>query len=458
MLIRHVALVLIARYKLALIVFLCTLVVALPVIYSLPREYSAAASLLVDIRSPDPISAILTPTNIATQEDIIRSERVALRVVKLLRLEENAGLVAQWEKETAGKGRLDHWLATRVHKRLVVIPPRRDSNIITLEYQSGDAGFAAAAANAFAQAYLDAVVELKVEPAKQYAKWFGEQGKALRENLEKAQARYSQFQREKGLVARDEQYDVETARLNELSAQLTAVLGQSAELAGKQRSGGDALPEVQQSASIVSLKNDLVRAETKLQEASGNLGVNHPQYQRMQAEIAALKRRLEVETRTVMGGYSASRSANRGRESELRAAVESQKRRILTLKQSRDQLAVLQRDVDAAQSAYEAVTKRYNQTSLESQATQTNVNLLTPATEPLTPSRPKIPQYTMMAFVLAIAFSVACALGLEMLDRRIRLEDDLRSLNLPVLIVVPNGTEQPRRLIDMWRRLPLPSP
>ena len=47
----------------------------------------------------------------------------------------------------------------------------------------------------------------------------------LRENLEKAQARISAFQKEKGIVARDEQLDGETARLNELSRQLTAIAG-----------------------------------------------------------------------------------------------------------------------------------------------------------------------------------------------------------------------------------------
>src|SRR5437879_3167974 len=82
---------------------------------------------------------------------------------------------------------------------------------------------AAAVANAFAQAYVEAVTELKVEPARQYARWFGEQGKSLRENLEAAVARLADSQQEKRMIAKDETLDVETLKLNELTSQLTVV-------------------------------------------------------------------------------------------------------------------------------------------------------------------------------------------------------------------------------------------
>ena len=64
--------------------------------------------------------------------------------------------------------------------------------------------FAAAVANAFAHAYMSTTIELKVEPARQYADWFGTQGKELRDRLEKAQAKLSAYQQEHGIVASDE--------------------------------------------------------------------------------------------------------------------------------------------------------------------------------------------------------------------------------------------------------------
>jgi len=115
-----------------------------------------------------------------------------------------------------GKGRLEIWLADLLQKKLEV-KPSRESNVISVSYKAVDPGFAAAVANAFTQAYIETNIELKVAPARQYAQWFGEQGKSLRDNLEKAQAKLSAYQQEHGIVAIDERLDNETAKLNELS-------------------------------------------------------------------------------------------------------------------------------------------------------------------------------------------------------------------------------------------------
>lgn len=117
---------------------------------------------------------------------------------------------------------------------------------------------------------------MKVEPARQYARWFEEQGNALRDNLERAQNRLSEYQQKKGIVVNDERLDNETATLNELSTQLTIVQGQIADAGSKQRSGsaGDTLPEVVQNPLIRNLKAEIARLEGK--ELSGNLGRNHP--------------------------------------------------------------------------------------------------------------------------------------------------------------------------------------
>ena len=445
-------LILRARYKIALVTLLLTVAVAIAVSLNLPKQYIATASVLVDVKSPDPIAAMLMPSNLSTQVDIINSARVARTVVKMLRLDESPAVKQQWTEATKGMGKLEVWLGDRLLRGLQV-SPSRDSNIITISYKGADPGFAAAVANAFAQAYIDTTVELKVEPARQYALWFGEQGKSLRENLEKTQTRLSAYQQEKGIVARDEQLDNEMAKLNELSSQLTMVQAQTNDARSKQKSGAavDTLPELLQNSLISGLKSDIARQEAKLQEAAVNLDKNHPLFQRMQSEIAALKQKLEAETRHVASGFSTSRSVGMEKESELKSAIAKQKEKLLELKNKRDQLAVLQRDVDAAKSAYDLVTSRYNQTSLASQSTQTNVSVLTQAVEPLEPSFPKpLPVTVLMSIALGIVFGGGAAFMLEMLDKRVRSAHDLAEmLQLPVLGVVVRAGRRSR--LAFWR-------
>jgi chain length determinant protein EpsF len=445
-------LVLRARYKIALVALVVTVTATLAVSLLLPKQYSARATVVIDVKSPDPIAglmlpALMMPGYMATQVDIVESQRVAQKVVKMLKLDENPAVREQWPEATRGKGELDDWLAELLRKRLKV-KPARESSVVSIDYTANDPAFAAMIANAFAQAFIDTNIELKVEPAKQYSLWFGEQGKMLRESHEKAQARLSEHQQKYGIVGSDERLDIETAKLNDLSAQLTVVQGQTADAQSKQRSGSaaDTLPEVVQNPLILNLKGDVARQEARLQEMAGNLGKNHPQYQRMEAEIAALKRQLEAETRHITSGFSTSRAIGKDKEAELRAAIAAQKNKLLELKSERDQLAVLTRDVDAVQRAYDAVTQRLNQTSLESQSKQTNVSVLTPASAPNTPSSPKIVLNTLIAIFLGSGLGIGAAFLLEMLDRRIRSAEDLvEMLQMPVLGVIgpANGRSRP---------------
>ena len=442
------------RYKVALMVALLTLAIGAGVSVNLTKRYSADTSLMVDVRSPDPVAALLSATGIApgtmgTQVDIIKSDRVARKVVRMLRLDENPAVVQMWQEATQGKGQVADWMSNLLQKGLKVTPSR-ESNLITISYQGTDPGFVATVANAYAQAYIEASVELKVEPARQYARWFGDQAKILRENVEKAQARLSAFQQSKGIVATEEMTDSEFARLNELSARLTAAQGETRDARIKQRSGNgsaDTLPEVMNNPVVAGLRAKIADLEAKVKEAAGNLGTQHPQYRRMESELAELKARLAAESSHVASGYTASSAVGRSKEGELREAIEAQKKKLLVVRGERDEISVLVRDVDTAKRAYEAVTNRYNQTNLESQVTQTNVSVLTPAVEPIEPAFPKpLPQMMLMVAALGILLGCAAAYGLEMIDRRIRSPEDLAEmLQLPVLAVIESG-RRPRRL------------
>ena len=173
----------------------------------------------------------------------------------------------------------------------------------------------------------------------------------------------------------------------------------------------------------------------------------------MESELVALKQQLAAETKTVTSGFTASGNAGRTRETALLAALDAQKKKILQLRSERDQLAVLQRDVDAAQASYDSVTRRFTQTNLESQLTQTNVSVLNPAVEPTEPSSPNFKKNIAVTLALGLALGCGIAFLLEFLDRRVRSADDLaQMLQFPVLAVI-EPPKKPRRLLLQLRRV-----
>ena len=330
-------LILRARYKVAIVVALVTIVAVMVVVAMIPKRYSAETTVMVDVRSPDPVAALLLPAtmipgNLGTQIEIITSARTARKVVKMLRLDENPAAKQNWLAATDGQGKLEDWLSDAMSRGVKVTTSRDPgASILTIAYRGFDPVFVAAVANAYAQAYIEASIELKVEPARQYARWFGDQSKVLREAVESAQARLSDYQREKGIVATEDTMDHELARLNELSTRLTAAQGETRDAQSRQRPGPtEVVPEALQNAVVQGLRSNIVQLEAKLKEAAGNFGAKHPQFLRMESELAELKVKLESETSfaraTVTGGFSATAAVGKAREAELRVAVEAQKK------------------------------------------------------------------------------------------------------------------------------------
>jgi succinoglycan biosynthesis transport protein ExoP len=195
---------------------------------------------------------------------------------------------------------------------------------------------------------------------------------------------------------------------------------------------------VMQNSVVQGLRTNINQLEVKLKEARGNLGAKHPQYIRMEAELAELRNRLALETSHAASSYSSSSAVGKAKEAELKAAFDAQTRKILGMKNERDEIAVLVRDVETARKAYDAVTSRLTQTNLESQATRTNISVINSAVVPIAPSFPPTPERTLLiALLVGAVLAVAYALGLELLDQRIRTADDLADmLQVPVLAVI----------------------
>ncbi len=425
----------------------------------LPKKYTAAAQVIVDVKSPDPIAGIILPAQLmpgymATQIDIITSQKVALRVVDRLRIAENPQAVEQWREATEGQGSIRHYYADLLLKYLDV-KPARESSVVSIAYSGADPRFAATIANEFARAYIDTNIELRVEPARQSAAWFDEQTKQLRENLDRAQNRLTEYQRTKGIVSADERLDVETAKLQELSSQVTQLTAVAVESAKRQamakeamaRGGAGELPDVIANPLVSQLKADQARLEGKLKEQSAILGANHPEIIKIRQELENNKAKLAQEINTVAGSLAKTATVNSQREAEVRAALERQRAKVLQIKQVREELTVLQRDVENAQRAYDTITQKLTQTSLESQAAQANILLLNAAEPPTQPSSPKVLLNTAASVFLGTLLGVGVALLLELMRRRVQtLEDLQQAVDAPVIGLIRAVPIRTRRL------------
>lgn len=422
----------------------------------LPKQYTATATLIIDSKSKDAVTGQLLPSQMfpgymATQIDIINSQNVASRVVRDLKLAQNPATREQFADSGQSEGTIEQWLGGVLLQQLSV-EPSRESSIISIGFTGSDPRFAAIVANAFAKSYIETNLDLRVAPAKQTAAWFDQQIAQLRANLDEAQQKLNAYQREKGIVESEERLDVETRRMGDLAAQM--VSAQSAALdAGSRTRDSSSLPEVINNPVVQGLKAQVAQGEGRLAELAKRVGENHPDYQRTLAEVSSYRARLANEVNTATRGVGATAGVARERYSELSAAFERQKAKVLELKQQREEGALLARDLENAQRIYDSALQRYGQSRLEAQSTQTDIAVLNPATPPSNPSKPRV----MFNLLLAVFFGTLLGVGVgfmaELIDRRVRSGQDIASsLGIPVLAEVTKRGRLSDALRRMFRR------
>jgi succinoglycan biosynthesis transport protein ExoP len=450
-----------ARYKLILKTFASVVILTLVGSFIFPKKYTATASLVMNYKGVDPVTGLtlpaqLMPGYIPTQADIITSKRVAIEAIDELKLADSPVLKEDYMKDTDGQGDIKDWIAELLLKKLEVIPSR-DSSVLDVNFNGNDPQFAAAVANAFADAYLKTTIELKVDPVRKATTFFNGQIKQLRDNLEKAQANLSTYQKDHQIVSVDDRLDVETARLNELSTQLVQAQGQLMEATSRKQGaqGNNAIqsPDVISNPLVQNLKNSLAQAEVKFAQISQNYGVNHPQYQASKAEVEKLRAELANSVAITSGSLASNASILGRRTADIKNELEKQKEKILTLNKQRNELAVLAREVDSAQRAFDVATQRLSQSDLEGRANLADVSILNYAIPPSKAASPKVLLNTILSIFLGGLLGIGLALALEVLDKRIRSEQDLvDELETPFLGSLSLG--QPKLIQKRILRLP----
>ncbi|MDP3844418.1 MAG: chain length determinant protein EpsF [Oxalobacteraceae bacterium] len=446
-------LILRAHYKIILLALIVTVATTVTVTLLKQKTYKATTSLVLNYKGTDPVTGNAMPSQLmpgymSTQIEIVKSMSVALKVVDTLKLAEGEDVKKSFAASAASNGNIRDWVAAALLGKLE-IAPSRESSVLSITYTSLDPQSAARIANAFGDAYQQVIVKLKVDPSKKTSVYFNDQVKLLRDNYEAAQKKLSKYQQDNGIVNADKSLDVESMRLNQLSSQLVAAQGEAMEASSRQRlAKGNAAdsPDVASNPLIQNLKMGLGNAESKFSEIAQRLDKNHPQYQSAKAEADKLRADLNAQISAAANVIGSNAAIQQQRGAEIRGALAAQKLKVLQLNRTRDELAVLSRDVDSAQRAYETISQRLTLTNLEGQSNQSDIAVLTPALAPLKPFGPNLLLNTLMAIAVGALLGIGSAVILELLDRRVRSAADLAGADgLAVLGVIKKSNAVARR-------------
>jgi succinoglycan biosynthesis transport protein ExoP len=444
--------VFIARIRMIAFVAVLTILGAGATSFLIPKTYKATTSLILNYKGADHVTGSGTPaqsatgyfsTYVATQIDIIRSETVATRVVKRLRLGENPAyleLYASSSAKQSGSGSLVRFIAARLLDKLEV-KPSHDSSVLTIGFSGIEPHYAAAVANAFAEEYLAINVELDTKPALQAADYLQARLNEARKQIEISLTEMADFQQQNNITGVESTADVENARLSELSSQLVGVQAQLMEADSRRHqvvSGNPSeSPDIANNTLIQSLKSDLSRARTKLSAVTEIVTPEHPNAIAAKAEVDSIKAELARQTSLLSNALSASTSILKKRERELTEALDAQKRKVFDINRKRTTLTLLAKEVENRKRVYDALSQRLAQTSIQGQAHQSDVTVLAPASAPPLPSNPRKLLVLGAAAFVGLLLGLATASIQEYLDTRVRSSADLaRLIQVPLSIEI----------------------
>uniref|UniRef100_UPI0035CAE41C exopolysaccharide biosynthesis protein n=1 Tax=uncultured Sphingomonas sp. TaxID=158754 RepID=UPI0035CAE41C len=427
------------RWRLQLVVF--AVVMALVLVWTAlsAKVYIATSSLLFDDIAVDPVGTQAGVDGLkallSTQSDVVKSEAVAANVVKSLQLV-TPQVAERWRKATGGNGDVNSWYGRQLLSNLDVSPVT-DSRVLELSYSAPDPQFAALIANGFAVSYLDTRLKFRTDPAKTYSRWFQDRTREVRTDLEQAQARLTAFKRQTGIVDSGVAVDPESARLAELSGQLTGAEASAAELAARAGRSVSQSPDVQGSAVVQGLRSQIASKSAQVSQMAATLGPNHPDRVAAEAELGELRARLNAEIGTATRSVQVASGAASTKQAALRGMLNAQRGRMLGLSTDRAQLDVLQHDVDSSRAAYDAVTAKLETMRLQAVAPESNARQLDQATPPLLPAQPNVPLRLLLGAVLAAMLAVAVGILMELRRPLLRTASGVANIGgVPVLAAV----------------------
>lgn len=402
-----------------------------------PRTYEATATLMVDFEVNDPLGGREFPTGLlgsymATQVELARGSEVLLPVIERLRLTEHEDYA---DGHSGDADSLPTWVETRVRKKLLVEQGKYGSQLIYVTYGANSAAEAAQVANAVAEVYSEQQHERLTGPAGERAARYAAQLVELKDKVSHAQQQVTEFRQRSGLIDSDEKGDVGMLMLSTLEERLLEA--QNARRAAASRAAADASvgSQVLGSPMIQSLKTQVALQGATLAQLRTTLGPRHPQVMEVQSQLAATRSALDGELRAYSRNAAAELASAQQLEKELQKAVEERRASVLKVRRLQDSGAKQMLELASAQSVYQRALEGYDQVLFASTGGYTNISIVSRATPPPRPSKPRVGIAMFLAAVAGIALGLAVPLVYELLNRRVRCRDDVeRDHGIPVLM------------------------
>ncbi|WP_374471241.1 GumC family protein [Phenylobacterium sp.] len=440
-------------------------VMAADIVYTFTRTplYTANASVMIDTRQrsvsdvKEVVSDLAPQTAVVdTEVELIRSRALAGRVVDTLNLTRDPefnralrpGLFGgQPQPATTPEAQRRHREATinAVINRLKV-QRRGLTFVIDISFTSANAEKASRIATTYADRYLTAQLDAKVEATARANRWLAEQVDQLGGQVQQSEQAVAQYQAQSGLLTAtgSQLTEQRVSQLLAAESQASADLAeQQARLATARQQmarggGGEDIGEAIANDVVKQLRVQLSEEQRRQQELLQRYGPQHPEVLKSRETQNQIRANIQGEVQRVVSSLQANANAAQQRLAAIQNELGRARGELARGKSAEVGLNQLQRSASASSTLYQSFLERLQETSSQQGSLQSDAQLVAPAQLPLSPSSPKEALNLAVGLVLGLLLATASVVGMEMWSGEVRTSEDVeRMLGAPAMGSVP---------------------
>lgn len=325
--------------------------------------------------------------------------------------------------------------------------PISKTELVVISFESEDPAFAALAANAIADAYINNQMDVNLQRVEKSATWLNRSLAGLKEKLIAAEDKLQDFEEENSLVDLDGIKSLAAKEIEELSKSILKAkqFEEQTEniytLLNQKKDDQETLanlPEVVNHPNLKMVHQHKLDVENKIIELSLTYGPKHPKMIAANAELNKVLDNINNKiTRLIASIGSDYRTAKKQTKQAVKAlaAAKVKYQKLTRIDSTRREL---KQDVETNDNLYQAFFNRLKETA-ELQGFETSVGrIVDPAAEPYIPSKPRKKLIVVVAFMLSVMVGVVATLLLEAFNSTIRSVGDIETrLHQNLLGIVP---------------------
>ncbi len=458
------------RRHVVLTFFFITLAIVILFTFTASPLYKADTRLLIEKSEQYTITEygfkIHDPEFYSTQYKIIKSRPVAMKAYDSLK---DNGLFMKYFKESPGEGGLKAMIKGLLSgggpedevsdpvaaKRTLIVDtilknilvrPEAGTRLVTVSYFSRNPELASLIVDTLANAYIEALFELRMDSSQRALQWMSGKVDEERKKLDDSESGLQSYMEANDIITLEDRIAIVPQKLLELSTQLTRSETRRKELgtlrdkikslkaAGKDL---DSLPAIASDKTVASLRGQVLKGEQRITEFSKKYGKKHPLMIESVGDLRVLREKKEQEIGRVVKSVDNEYDLALSNEHNVRRLLSETKLEAHGINEKFVKYNSLKREVDTNRKLFESLLQKMHKERIEEEGQTVNVMLLETAETPSYPERPKKTLNLLVGFMIGILGGAMLAFFFEYFDNTVKAAEDAEEkLGIPVLGMV----------------------